>query len=83
MLTATVSLPDVYLPFSSPEPVVSWSRGRVGYKLSRVALGTRMSIYLLLVRKAKEGRKEKTGFGFPSTYCSSSERNPLVVLVSK
>ena len=33
------------LPFSSPEPVVSWSRGRetrVGYKLSRVALGTRM-----------------------------------------
>ena len=32
-------------PFSSPEPVVSWSRGRetrVGYKLSRVALGTRM-----------------------------------------
>ena len=30
--------------FSSPEPVVSWSRGRetrVGYKLSRVALGTR------------------------------------------
>ena len=31
--------------FSSPEPVVSWSRGRetrVGYKLSRVALGTRM-----------------------------------------
>ena len=42
-----------------------------------------MSIYLLLVRKAKEGRKEKTGFGFPSTYCSSSERNPLVVLVSK
>ena len=34
--------------FSSPEPVVSWSRGRetreplVGYKLRRVALGTRM-----------------------------------------
>ena len=28
--------------FSSPEPVVSWSRGLVGYKLSRVALGTRM-----------------------------------------
>ena len=32
-------------PFSSQEPVVSWSRGqetRVGYKLSPVALGTRM-----------------------------------------
>ena len=35
--------------FSSPEPVVSWSRGRetrgsplVCYELSRVALGTRM-----------------------------------------
>ena len=28
------------LPFSFPEPVVSWSR--VGYKLSRVTLGTRM-----------------------------------------
>ena len=30
--------------FLSPEPVVSWSRGREtrGYKLSRVALGTRM-----------------------------------------
>ena len=30
-------------PFSSPEPVVSWSRGRVCYKLSRVALGTRIA----------------------------------------
>ena len=30
-------------PFSSTEPVVSWSRGRVGYKLSRVALGTRIA----------------------------------------
>ena len=28
--------------FSSPEPVVSWSRGLAGYKLSRVALRTRM-----------------------------------------
>ena len=31
-------------PFSSPEPVVSWSL--VGYKLSRVALGTRMTLSL-------------------------------------
>ena len=41
--------PSFYCPFSSPEPVVSWSRGReplVGYKLSRVALGTRMFIVL-------------------------------------
>ena len=29
-------------PFSSPEPVVSWPRGLDRYKLSRVALGTRM-----------------------------------------
>ena len=39
--------------FSSPEPVVSWSRGRetrVGYKLSRVALGTRMGTSLRLKR---------------------------------
>ena len=35
------------------------------------------------VRKAKEGRKEKTGFGFLSTYYPSSEKDPLVVLVSK
>ena len=28
--------------FMQPEPVVSWSRGLVRYKLSRVALGTRM-----------------------------------------
>ena len=31
---------EIVDPFSSPETVVSWSRGR--YKLSRVALGTRM-----------------------------------------
>ena len=44
------------IPFSSPEPVVSWSCGRetrgsplVGYKLSQVALGTRMREYLIIV----------------------------------
>ena len=38
----------MFFPFSSPEPIVSWSRGRetrVGYKLSRVALGTRMLFF--------------------------------------
>ena len=34
------------LAFSSPEPVVSWSRG-LRYKLSRVALGTRMVPWVL------------------------------------
>ena len=38
------SLLSGWRAFSSPEPVVSWSRGREmrGYKSSRVALGTRM-----------------------------------------
>ena len=39
------SLTKTRTTHSRPEPVVSWSRGRktrVGYKLSRVALGTRM-----------------------------------------
>ena len=38
------SLLSRWRAFSSPEPVVSWSRGREtrGYKSSRVALGTRM-----------------------------------------
>ena len=30
------------LSSSSPEPVIAWSRGLVRYKLSRVALGTRI-----------------------------------------
>ena len=34
------------LAFSSPEPVVSWSRG-LRFKLSRVALGTRMVPWVL------------------------------------
>ena len=36
---------EAHVPFSSPEPVVSWPV--VGYKLSRVALGTRMHTYQL------------------------------------
>ena len=35
--------------FSSPEPVVSWSRG-LDYKLSRVALGTRMDARFFQLR---------------------------------
>ena len=42
------------LPFSSPEPVVSWSlvgsRSPVGYKLSRVAPGTRMVFFTFRTR---------------------------------
>ena len=36
---------EAHVSFSSPEPVVSWPL--VGYKLSRVALGTRMHTYQL------------------------------------
>ena len=36
---------DWFLPFSSPEPVVSWWSGRENHKLSRVALGTRMGSF--------------------------------------
>ena len=50
------------IPFSSAEPVVSWSRGRetrgeplVAYKLSRVALGTRMGASVSVLRATARG----------------------------
>ena len=50
--------------FSSPDPVVSWSRG---YKLSRVALGTRMENLVPAVVLALESKLSETsatmGFG--------------------
>ena len=42
VLTLMGVVAAICTPFSSPEPVVSWSRGLDCYKLSRVALGTRM-----------------------------------------
>ena len=36
---------EAHVPFSSPEPFVSWPL--IGYKLSQVALGTRMHTYQL------------------------------------
>ena len=42
VLTLMGVVAAICTPFSSPEPVVSWPRGLDRYKLSRVALGTRM-----------------------------------------
>ena len=58
------------IPFSSAEPVVSWSRGRetrgeplVAYKLSRVALGTRMGASVSLLRATARGLEANVYWG--------------------
>ena len=62
-IKSTVSCTCSVTPFSSPEPVVSWSRGLetrgalVRYKLSRVAPGTTTSVTRELLTNVRVGCK--------------------------